>query len=147
MKQLYVLQTEVQNDFGTIRISVLKQIVDGDQVITVEPHRITIGPADDLNSIIAANSADLIQQGYPAIDMDDLKLAIALRKVALKSERVAGNVKQWKADRKAEAARLAAEAEATVAAEQAAAEKAAADEEAKFNARVAAAVVALTPST
>ena len=45
--------------------------------IAEEPHRITVGPFDDFDSIIAANNARLQQMGYPAIDPAELALPIA----------------------------------------------------------------------
>lgn len=95
MKNLFVKQTEV-NNLGGIRISVYKQMFDGDRLVFEEPHQIVVSPLDDMDAIIAANNEHLATMGYPPIAAADLALPVALRKTALSDGIVSKAVKQLK---------------------------------------------------
>ena len=147
MFNTFVKQTEI-NSGGGLRISVYKQSFGPDgQSIAEEPHRITVGPFEDFDDIIAANNARLQQMGYPAIDPAELALPIALRATARGhagiQERMAIEAAEIEAKRVAdeEAARLAAEqAEKFRIRREAEAEAAKAAQQQAFEEAVAAAV-------
>jgi hypothetical protein len=96
----FVKQTEV-NSAGGIRITVYKQVLGPDgQVMAEVPHQITIGPFDDFDAVIAANSAHLQAMGYPAIDPADIVLPAALRAAAFADPKVADRIAIAKNDAK-----------------------------------------------
>ena len=59
---------------SVLEIRFVKEIVNDvtGVVVSQQYHRTSLQPGDDLNSTIAANSADLLKQGFTAISAPDL---------------------------------------------------------------------------
>jgi hypothetical protein len=59
---------------GTVTAMIGKLIVDDDGTLMTEPlwHAMTVQPDADLGKVIGANSAHLVQMGWPAIPLTEI---------------------------------------------------------------------------
>lgn len=56
---------------GTVRLRLLKQIIDSDKVLLSEPHRAELPAQMGLGEALDMIDASLVSIGYPAISGDD----------------------------------------------------------------------------
>lgn len=62
---------EIEPQTGTTFVRMLKQIVDGDRVLSSEYHRTTFPPDGDVAAQAAVVNAHLATMGFPSVSLED----------------------------------------------------------------------------
>lgn len=70
-RKIFVNQVTLCAD-GSIGVQLLKQIVDGGEVISQDPHRFVIDIDGDMDEQFALVNADLVRMGFPEMDPKEL---------------------------------------------------------------------------